>query len=477
MARFLRLTRGRRRCRDGSEEARSGHPSLQAPPFAVERFEHVEVDGSTTLLRIIARQTAGDLRPADLELVATAGKTIERRRLLAPPAPLGAAEEDDDSARLQLAFALPSEIVGDASARFELTLGERTVAELTPSSPVTGAEPTLTARLEHERALRINAEEQVADRSHDLADARALLEEQQRRCGISERNLAELRDKLVLAWAESRDLRDVLDLGEARHESTKHEARRRRATERELRVLLGRQQRDLVAARENVERQCEALAAELAKRESGEQLAREELTAARDREIALQDASRSALEIFEQARAEADQTQTLLDQAEQAAKQAAADAETSQAEVESIRAELDEARAAASLETARAEQMSVELDRLGSERAELKKQIELLTESAQTDRSKLQQEIEALRSSEKLLHEQLIRAQKAIESTHSGRRGRMRKALSDAETERKRLESELSGLLLHLGNLEEKLAESKAFDPHASLQLDRSTAA
>jgi hypothetical protein len=433
MARLLRLTRGRRRCRDGSGAGQSGH-TLQPPTFAVERFEHVEVDSASTLLRIVGRQTEGNLWSGTLELVVKAGERVHRHRLLAPPARIGAGEEGDGGSRLQLAFAVPSGLADDPLSRFELALDERPIVELGPPTRINGVETTLRARLEHEHALRIHAEEQAADRSQDLADARALLEQEQRRCAISERNLAELRDKLVLAWTESKEMRDLIDLGEARHEATKLEARRRRATERELRALLGRQERDLVAARENVERQCETLAAELTQRKSGERLAREELEIAREREIALQEAARSARETFEQAQADADQTRALLDKSEEAT------------------------------------------SRVAAERAELEEQVAALKESAQTEQSQLKQEIEALRSSEKIGHEQLIRAQKELESARSGRRGRMRKALSDAETERRRLESELSGLLLHLGDLEEKLAESKAFDPHVLMTQDHSAA-
>jgi chromosome segregation ATPase len=457
---------------------------------------------------VVGHPSPTDLPPADLELVATVGVIVERRPLLAPPAPIGANEGsgEDRLLRWQLAFSIPSDLVEAVGVRFELAVGGQTAAELSAPSPVTSIESNLRGRLEHEHALRVHAEEQIADHSQDLADARALLEDQERRCAISERNLAELRDKLVLAWTESRELRDVLDLGEARHESTKREVRRRRAAERELRVLLGRQERDLVTARENVERQCEALAAELAQRESGEKLAREELDATRSRETALQEAARTALETFEQARGDTEQTRALLERAEQAASAAATDAERSRAEVDLVRAELEQAHTATSVEFARAEQMSAELERLQAERDDLVEQVDSLkesqqrleeeltrgkrlnaeleelrseltasNESAQTDRSQLEKEVETLRSSERLLHERLAQAQKKLESVGSGRRGRIRKALSEAETERKRLESELNGLLLHLGDLEEKLAESKAFDPHVSLKLARSS--
>src|SRR5437763_1954126 len=73
----------------------------------------------------------------------------------------------------------------------------------------------LRARLDRERNGRIRAEEELGDNSQDLADARAILEQLERRCKISERNLAELRQKLLLAWTESGELRRLLDAREA----------------------------------------------------------------------------------------------------------------------------------------------------------------------------------------------------------------------------------------------------------------------
>src|SRR6266576_3724664 len=113
MARLLRLKRGTRTSRGGSVENQPGHAAADAPRFAVERFEHIEVDGSSTLIRVVGDLSPADLRAGELELVTTAGARTERRPLLAPPAPIGGTEgwSEERVSRWQLAFSIPSEVV------------------------------------------------------------------------------------------------------------------------------------------------------------------------------------------------------------------------------------------------------------------------------------------------------------------------------------------------------------------------------
>ena len=270
----------------------------------------------------------------------------------------------------------------------------------------------LRTRADRERNARLRAEEQLGDKSQDLSDARALLEQLERRCEISERNLTDLRQKLLLAWTESSELRQLLDAREGTHERTKHEVRRRRAAERELRVLLGRQERDLVAARERMEDRCAELADELAKREAGARLTHDELEEARARTLRLQEDARNALRDFEQARGEAERTRV---------------------ELEQLRAELAEVRG-----------------------------------EAKAARARLEQEMSSLKASESRLQDELAEMRDALESSQSGRRGKLRKALRDAEAERTRLESELTGLLFRLGDLEETLVETRDLEASAA---------
>jgi chromosome segregation ATPase len=495
MAHLLRVLRGKR----GGHEGFSAAPA-EAVSSRVERFEYVVVEGSSTLLRVVVRvDGAEDSQRPKPVLVVTAGEEVEHREPIAPPAPLG-------GGRWQVAFAVQSARIEQPGTTFDLSIGDDLQVELPPPGEAIDGELDVHARLEREHALRLGAEEMLFDKTQDLADAHAILDQQKKRCMHSEHNLAALRDKLVLAWTEAAELRELLDDREATHESSKEEARRRRATERELREVLDRQESELVAARESVEQQCEALSQELARRESGEQLAREELDTARERQAALQEASREALEIYQQARSDADETRSLLDQAREASAAAAAKAEESQAEAESVKAELEavktqleEARTATGVEASRAEGLSVELERLQSERAELEQQIEALrqseqrlldeqtrgerlnaeleqlrseltesNQSAQLERAGLEKEIAGLRESEDALRVELERARKSLDEPTSGKRA-MRKALQDAEADRNRLEADLGGLLMHLGDLEQKLAESKAFDPHVAM--------
>ncbi|MFL5885853.1 MAG: hypothetical protein ACJ77M_12350, partial [Thermoleophilaceae bacterium] len=259
---------------------------------------------------------------------------------------------------------------------------------------------------------RLRAEEQLGDRSQDLTDARALLEQVERRCEISERNLSDLRQKLLLAWTESSELRQLLDAREGTHERTKHEVRRRRAAERELRVLLGRRESDLVAARETMQDRCAELADELAKREAGARLTQDDLEDARARTVRLQGDAQQALRDFEQARGEAERTRTQLEQL--------------QGELADVRGEAEAAR------------------------------------------TRLEQEMATMKASESRLQEELAAMREALESTQSGRRGKVRKALRDAEAERARLESELTGLLFRLGDLEETLVETRDLEATAA---------
>jgi chromosome segregation ATPase len=513
----------------GSEAAFQG-----ATPSSVERFEYVPVEGASIMLRLVVRiDVESSERPAPT-LAVTTDDEVEHREPLAPAAPLG-------QGRWQMAFAVQASRVQDPGSSFQLVLDEDRVIELSAPNEAINVELDIHARLAREHALRLGAEQMLFDKAQDLADAHAVLEQHKERCGHSERNLAALRDKLVLAWTEAAKLRELLDAREATHETSKEEARRRRATETELRDLLERQESELAGARENVEKQCEALSQELALRESGEKVAREELEVAREREATLQQAAREALETYEQAKGEADETRAQLDGARKASAVAVASAEESRAEADAVKAKLEAARS--ELEEARNEVQSLQAERLElkrqlesakdteeqlleerrradrlSEQAtelrakvaateaaqaeleglkeELEREIESLkqseqrlleeqtrgerlnadlqqlrseltqsNETAQQERAGLEQQIAGLRRSEDRLRAELANAQKALNAPP---KREVRKALEEAESDRLRLEAQLGGLLMHLGDLEERLAASKAFDPHIS---------
>ena len=372
------------------KRSRRGHAEGEVAPsasFEIEHCEYVPVDAASALLRLEGHPV-GDLDPATLRLTVREHGEHDQ---LAPPVLTA-------EGRWRLAFGIPA-----------VAVGAEELADL-------------RARLDRERGGRLRAEEELGNSSLDLADAQALLEQLRRRVDISERNLGDLRQKLIVAWTESSELRQLLDDREDAHEKAKAEARRRRAMEGELRALLTRQEEELSAARDDVQRRCDELAGELSRREAGEQLAIGELEEARVRAVALQDAARSALEGFEQARGEADQTRSLLDQARASAAGA----------VDQLRAELERAR-----------------------------------DAAVVQRLELEEEIKALRKSEDRLGGELDKARDALDSAKSGRRGKLKKALRGAEAERARLESELTGLLFRLGDLEEKLVETRELTPLA----------
>ena len=405
------------------KRGRRGHAAGEVVPsagFEVERCEFVPVDAVSALARLEGHPV-GELDLATLRL---AVREHGEHELLAAPVRIA-------EGRWQLAFGIPAAAVEDPDARFKLAARGRFVADVPSPRDLADHDPAqpeelteLQGRLERERNGRLRAEEELGNSSLDLADAQALLEQLRRRVDISERNLGDLRQKLLVAWTESSELRQLLDDREEAHEKVKAEARRRRAVEGELRALLTRQEEELSAARDDVQRRCDELADELAKREAGERLAKHELEEARLRAVALQDAARSALEGFEQARGEADQTRGLLEQAHASAAEA----------VDELRAELERARDAANVQ------------RIG-----------------------LEHEIKGLRKSEDKLNGELGRTRDALDSAKSGRRGKLKKALHEAEAERAKLESELTGLLFRLGDLEEKLVETRELTPLAEV--------
>src|SRR3954453_12805022 len=252
---LLRLKRGGRKHRAKQVNDAPNAGAAAPAEFQVDRCEYVSVDARSTLLRLEGRP-GERLEVGGLSVVTHTAPGQETHSLLLPPTSV-------ESGRWLIAFGVPTAAVEDPDARFELSDGNCTVAVL--PSPAELAEPTeeaapsaeevrdLRVRLDRERNGRIRVEEQLGDNAQDLTDARAVLEQLEKRCAISERNLAELRQKLLFAWTESGELRELLAACERSHEKGKNEVRRRRVAERELRALLGRQERDLTAARENVQ--------------------------------------------------------------------------------------------------------------------------------------------------------------------------------------------------------------------------------
>jgi DNA repair exonuclease SbcCD ATPase subunit len=118
----------------------------------------------------------------------------------------------------------------------------------------------------------------------ELAEANALVHQLRRRCELSEKGLKDFRDKLVQAWAEAAEMRNLLDAREKAHAASKELAERRR----------------------ELEAQCERLEEELDRRGA---------SAARLTEDLRREAS-EALARFEAARAEADTFSERLAKAE-----------------------------------------------------------------------------------------------------------------------------------------------------------------
>jgi hypothetical protein len=339
---------------------RKGRSGAQAPGMLrIESCEHVRADDDTTLVRLHAEPT-GALDLDSLTLISRGAAGEGEHALLAPPARVDGGESR------QLVFAVPTAVAADESIRFEVSERGRVVAKLR-RVPGRDEVADLRARLERERLSRIEADEELGNRSQELADARALVEQLERRCGISERNLTELRQKLLLAWTESTELRQLLEDREEAHQASKKEAQRLRDVEREL---------------------------------TEAQAAAEQLEEERARNGLLQGMADSALEAFQRARSETDKAH---------------------AELEELRAE----------------------------------------------RGGHEQRIAELETSERKLGKELSDARVALELAQSGKRGQLRKALQEAEAERLRLESELTGLLFRMDDLEVSAEKTNGAAPTA----------
>jgi chromosome segregation ATPase len=162
----------------------------------------------------------------------------------------------------------------------------------------------------------------LARTREDLADAEALVEQLRRRCSLSERSLSDCREKLVQAWAEGRELRDLLDSREASHELAKRRERDALDVVEGLEERAREAEAALAARRLELDEQCGLLQAELERREAAGASASEELAAAAERFQALQARSSDALEQFERARSEADDLRAQLEEAEAVARRA-----------------------------------------------------------------------------------------------------------------------------------------------------------
>ena len=332
---FRGSDRRRRQKRRGGDESTAvpAPPAApaQAPAFAVESCELVDVGDGDALLRLSGRWSPEP--PQRLDLVSFGDGAIERIEPLPPGASIAA------DGLWHVAFC-----VAEAATGAHLALMTPTGAAIglpTPTRPLSapiGPSPD-EQELAAEREARSEAEDRLAHALEDLSDAQALVDQFRRRCELSERGLAEFRDKLVAAWGEAASMRDMLDEREAAHEAAKVRAREADEVVAEVEARARRSRRELATRRDELEAQCARLQAELEQREASELSVAEQLAATET----LRAEAADALTRFEAARAEADSLESQLAEAQQLADEATAATARAAREILEERHRTDEA--------------------------------------------------------------------------------------------------------------------------------------
>jgi chromosome segregation ATPase len=294
-----------------------------------------------------------------------------------PPGPVVA-----EDGRWSVAFAIAPDAVGERLA-------------LVPA--VGGPIPFTPGDGRAERDVR------VARALEDLADAEALADQLRRRCVLSERALSDFREKLVQAWAEAAELRELLDSREGAHEIAKRRERDALDVVAGLEAHARQAEDELTARRLDLEEQCSFLQAELARREAAGAGAREELAAADARFQQLQAESSEALERFDEARREAERLKGRLTEAESVARRAADASEQAGRELVEQRAKTDEASQLADVHGERLAKAERELREAREELDETRRQLAHGEEKIKTlaiSEQALRQEVELLTRSD-----------------------------------------------------------------------------
>jgi hypothetical protein len=303
----------RRRKRRGEDADTTVVPALvKAPEFAVEVCELVHVGGGDALLRIAGNWSPD--APERVDLVAFGSGELERIEALPPGAASGA------DGLWHIAFS-----VAETATTVHLALMTPAGVPVALPAPArvlpAPIEPSPQEReLASERSARSELEERLEHALEDLSDARALVDQFRRRCDLSERGLAEFRDKLVAAWGESASMRELLDEREAAHEAAKERARTADQAVAEVEARSRQAQLELATRRDELQRQCALLRDELQQSVASELSAAELLAATEE----LRAQSADTLARFEAARADAQSLKAELDEARALAEDAAA---------------------------------------------------------------------------------------------------------------------------------------------------------
>lgn len=448
--------------------ARAGGRHEQA--FEVGTFEYVRAGSEIALVRVEARNAGCGAA----SLVTADGERHDA---------LPAAGEQDNG--WHAAFAVSLSAIEGAQAELSLAFagGETLVLGRPVERPLEcGCSGTQAAGTDWpQRAPAIEAhdsqpagaqgpaepttlEERLIDSLAALDDADAVRDQLERRCALAERGLAEFRDKLVQAWGESSELRELLDARERTHRESAEEARARREAAAVLRTALAAREHELGATRAEVERVCAELAGELAARGELERVTCEEREAAQEREGALRRDAGAALGEFERARDEVDSVRSLVERASAEAARASDAAAAAESELAEARVMVDEARASAEERAERVEQserlLAQTSERFEAARAEAEQHREEARrqgEDADRQREEYESQVAALAESEAQLRAQLEALQSRYgrrEGRRLGRRRRTEPAAADAPGASEHLEATITELRARIDELE-----------------------
>ena len=328
---MFRSTDSRRRGKRRGEDMNTAvaPAPAQAQEFEVELCELVDVGGGDSLLRVAGRWSPD--APECVDLVAFGAGELER----IDPLPPGAATASDGLWHIAFCVAEPATaghlaLMTPAGVPVGLPAPARLL-----SAPV---EPSPQEReLSDERDARAELEERLEHALEDLSESKTLVDQLRRRCALSERGLADFRDKLVAAWGESASMRELLDEREAAHEAARQRAREADDVVAEIEARSRRSKAELAARRDELQQQCALLRDELQQRVASELSVAERLAASED----LRAQAADALARFKAARADTQALRTELDEARARAEDAAVATATAAREIleERMRAE------------------------------------------------------------------------------------------------------------------------------------------
>src|SRR4051812_30650138 len=218
----------------GRKDDRRRDPRAATAAFVVDRCESLPLGETSALLRVSGRWTSGV--PHSVDLVGDDGTRVSP----VPPGPQVASD-------------------GTWSAGFELPAGapERRLALGTDG---------FWTELPSASSLAPPSRPAYADALDELQSARTVIAQLRERCDVSERGLADFRDKLAHAWEEASHMRTMLDTRETAYETALARERQAVAVVDELRASLRRSEEDLTASRQELEAECRRLREELAGR-------------------------------------------------------------------------------------------------------------------------------------------------------------------------------------------------------------------